>query len=287
LVASVAPSAIRRAGTMGPQRGARLLLTLRLLPAVLSCFAVFALCVPSYLRFEPRVAGEKLGIACMAAAIVGAWICAVAVSRALSALIRSSLYLRQCGGLESRIDRDTVWIVPRSAGLALAGIVHPRLLISQRAISELSRDELAVALRHEHAHQSSRDNLKRLLILLAPAILPRLRTLEQAWAKCAEWAADDRAVAGDADRSLALAAALLRVARQQSMPLLITSLVEADEDLSLRVDRLLHPAPLREPSLRGETIALSGVALAIAAIALYPSSLRIVHQLLERIYDLW
>ena len=57
--------------------------------------------------------------------------------------------------------------------------------------------------------------------------------LEQAWAKSAEWAADDQATSGDADRSAALAEALVIIARLQAgvaMPRLVTSLVEADED---------------------------------------------------------
>lgn len=288
LAAWIAPAAIRRCGTMRPQRAARLLLTLRLLPAALSTLVVVVLCVPSYFRFEPRAAEEEVGIACAAAAILGAAICALALYRTLSALIRSFLYVRRCGGLRSSIEGETVWIVPRNAGLALAGIVYPRLLISERAIAELSGDQLAVALRHEHAHQVSRDNLKRLFILLAPPVFPGMRTLEQAWAKYAEWAADDRATEGDANRSLALAAALVRVARMQSglrMPFLVTSLVEADEDLSMRVDRLLDPVPA-EANLPRETIALYAVALLpVAAIAMTPGAQRIVHQLLEWLID--
>jgi Zn-dependent protease with chaperone function len=288
LVMWIAPSAIRRAGTMRPRRAAQLLLSLRLLPTAFSLLVVAALCVPSYLRFEPRVAEEEVGFACLAAAILGASICAIAVFRTLAALIRSSLYVQRCGGIESRVEGEAVWIVQQSAGVALAGILHPRLLISERAMRELSSDQMSAALGHERAHRASRDNLKRLLILLSPSIFPRLRLLEQAWAKCSEWAADDRAAEGNADRSVALAAALVQVARLQSgigMPPLVTSLVEADEDLSLRVDRLLRSAPVRESSFRAEVLACSGVALLVAGIALNPASLRAVHQLLEVLLD--
>jgi len=287
LIAFVAPAAIRRSGTMRPHRAAGFLLTLRLLPAAFSAIIVAVLCVPSYLRFEPRFTKEEVGSVCMAAAFSGALLCAAAIARTFGALIRSALYIRRCGGVESRVEGEKVWIIPHSAGLALAGILQPRLLISADAMRLLTRDQLAVALRHERAHRASRDNLKRLLMLLAPRIFPRLRLLEQEWAKCAEWAADDRAAEGNADRSAALAEALVRVARLQAgigMPPLVTSLVEADEDLSQRVDRLLE-APVYRSDPRAGGIALAAGAILICSIAIAPAMLRIVHQLLERLLD--
>jgi Zn-dependent protease with chaperone function len=285
LIAFLAPAAIRRAMAMRPHHAARFLLTLRLLPAAFSAIVVAALCVPSYLRFEPRAAEEEVGFVCLAAAILGAILCTVAISKAVSVLIRSSRYVRECGGMASQIEGEPVWIVQRSAGLALAGILHPRLLISEGALRRLSSDQLAVALEHERAHRSSRDNMKRLLMLLAPPVFPRLRLLERAWIKTAEWAADDQATGGDPVRSVLLAGALVSVARLQtgvSMPALITSLVEADEDLSPRIGRLLD-RPVYESNLRGGWIAIAGGALLILAIA--ASSLDTIHRLLERLLD--
>ena len=287
LIALIAPAAVRRAGTMRPQRAARLLLTLRLLPAAFSVLVVAALCVPSYLRFEPRVGEEEVGVACLAAALFGALLCAAAISRTLRALLRSSLYVRQCGGRESFVEGERVWIVKQSAGLALAGILNPRLLISEAAMRELSSDQLAISLRHERAHRASRDNLKRLLMLLAPSIFPGLRLLDQAWAKFAEWAADDHATAGDENHAAALAAALVSIARLQAgvrMPPLVVSLVDADEDLSQRVDRLLDAAPTPESKTPAGRIAFIAAAL-ILSVSINPSSLCLVHSLLERLLD--
>jgi beta-lactamase regulating signal transducer with metallopeptidase domain len=286
LLAVFAPAAVRRAGTLRPQAGARFLLTLRLLPAGLAALSVAILCVPSYIRFEPRVAEEEVGFVCLAAAILGASLCTAAILRTLRALIRSWQYVRLCGGLESSVAGERVWIVRQHAGLALAGILHPRLLISASALRELSSDQLAVALRHERAHQASRDNLKRLLILLAPSFF-RLRLIEQAWVKCSEWAADDQAAEGDAARSAALAQALVSIARLQAgiaMPPLVASLVEADEDLSLRVDRLLE-CPAYDSAPQAGAIALGAGMLLLVSTAISPASLRIVHQLLERLLD--
>jgi Zn-dependent protease with chaperone function len=286
LVSAVAPAAVRRAGAMRPRSAAGFLLTLRLLPPAFSAMLVALLCVPSYLRFEPRVAQEEVGFVCAAAAILGAALCASALSKAMRALVRSSRFVQDCEGVKSTVHGETVWILKQSAGLALAGILRPRLLISESALGALSSDQLAIALRHERAHRASHDNLKRLLMLLAPSIFPRLRSLERAWAKFAEWAADDEAASGDADRS-ALAATLIQVARLQasiSMPRLVTSLVEAGEDLSQRVERLLE-APVYESAVWLHAMAPAGFAVLIASVALNPASQRVVHQMLEHLLD--
>jgi len=285
MVSWIAPAAVRRAHGMRPQRAARWLLTLRLLPSFLSAAIVALLCVPSYLRFEPHIPSEEAGIVCLAAAILGVSILGRAIYRALSALLRSAAYLRRSGGRESQVEGEKVWIVSQGAALALAGIAHPRLLISESAAASLSSDQLAVVLQHEHAHRASRDNLKRLLIWLAPAVFPRLRMLEVAWVQCAEWAADDRATEGDPARSAALAEALVRVARLQSgiaMPPLVTPLVAADEDLALRVDRIFDRPAIAEPSRRVELFAVSTLAVLLSVLAM---NLRFIHLLLESLLD--
>ena len=116
-------------------------------------------------------------------------------------------------------------------------------------MNALPAEQLAAALRHEEAHRVSRDNLKRLLLLLTPGLLPGLHgfhAIERGWARFTEWAADDEAVAGDAHLSLYLAAALVRIARMGGAPApspLATSFLGDSRELSARVDRLLSPAP--------------------------------------------
>jgi beta-lactamase regulating signal transducer with metallopeptidase domain len=285
LIAVLAPSAIRRARTMRPQHAAGFLLALRLLPSAFSAAVVAVLCVPSYLRFEPGAAEEEVGFLCLTAGILGAAVCAAAIYRTVIALVRSSRYLRSCAAFESRIAGESVWIVQRSACVALAGIINPRVLISEGALRLLSADQLRIALRHERAHRESRDNFKRLLMLLAPSIFPNSRRLQQEWAKCAEWAADDQAAQGDPVQSATLAEALVSIARLQTgigVPTLIASLVDANENLSLRIDRLLE-SPVYSRNSRSGAIALATLALLIGAIALNPPALQAVHQLLERL----
>lgn len=286
LAAFVAPKAILHAKAINARRGAQLLFALRILPVAASAFLVAALCVPSYFRFEPRSAEEEVGIACIFAAIFGVLFCAFGIAKAFAAVSRSNAYLRRLRTRKMDVAGETVWIVGHGSGLALAGAFSPKLLISERAFASLSESELAAALRHESAHRSSRDNLKRLLIELAPAMIPHLRSIERAWIECAEWAADDEAVNLDEDRA-ELAGTLVRVARLQSceaVPALVTPLVGGGEDLSIRVNRLLTPPKLALGLSVGKPIAISS-ALLIATMAISPSASRFVHAVLERLLD--
>ncbi|HVO98584.1 MAG TPA: hypothetical protein VMT15_10985 [Bryobacteraceae bacterium] len=267
--ALIADAAIRRAEKMRPDAGARLVLTLRLLPAFLSLLLVAMFCIPSYLRFEPPTAREEIGVLCLSTAVLGLALLCVALWRSARAWIRTARYTLSDDG-----------------GIALAGIVRPRVLISARARRELSEAQLDAALLHEHAHRESLDNLKRLLMLLAPAMLPGSRGLERTWARCAEWAADEQAAGGDPSRALALAEALVRVARMQTeAPSLVATLINSDEDLSVRVDRLLNVGAPVEEHLGGAAIAACAAALAIALAAVNPTALHAVHGLLERLLD--
>jgi beta-lactamase regulating signal transducer with metallopeptidase domain len=183
-------------------------------------------------------------------------------------------------------------IVRRDAPLlALVGVFRPRLVVSQAVLRTLSAEELHLALQHEYAHRVSRDNLKRLVLLLAPAPVSFLRgfsSLERCWAKYSEWAADDEAVGGDSHRGLSLAAALLRVARMGAAPrlsFLHTCLVAGDHDLAARIDRLLALQPLpAKPLSRTCSLAISsglGLLVSMAILLTGHTTLSYVHRLLE------
>jgi len=299
----LAPAAIRLARRLHPGTAARLLLGLRLFPMAGSVLLVAGLCVPSYLWLEPRAAAEEAGFACLAAALMAGAIWAISIARALRASARSLRYIRRC----RRLGRPThllgelspVWVIPVKGiddaplSLVLAGIVRPRVFVSRVVVDALSTEQLAAALRHERAHRTSRDNLKRLLLLLAPDLFPfsrRFAALERAWVKFAEWAADDGAVAGDPLRSLSLAAALVRVARLSPAPqssLLVTCLLDHHADLSARVERLLRAVPPDEESARAIPIvaASATVAAIVSAIVamLQPATLDTAHRLLEHL----
>jgi Zn-dependent protease with chaperone function len=289
-------AAVRMAESMRPRSAARFLFAARVLPSALGVGAVLALCVPSYLWLEPQASSERIGSACLTFALLGAagWFGSIArVARALAASARFSRAWRQarCEILLPGESSKALIIEKDAPLLALVGVFRPRLVVSQPVLRSLSAEELHLALQHENAHRISRDNLKRLFLLLAPAPLPFFRgfcSLERCWAKFSEWAADDEAVRGDAHRALSLAAALLRVARMGAAPrlsFLHTSLCAGNHELSARVDRLLCIQPLQaRPLSRARSLAIDsglGMAVCITLLLAWPATLSSVHRLLE------
>jgi Zn-dependent protease with chaperone function len=291
VVAAAAPLVIRLAGRMRPRAAARLLLMIRLFPPGFALFAVAMLCIPSYCRLEPKIAAESVGWPCLGAALLGVAVWGMSLTRATRAAARSLRYVRQCQRSARRAclaaDRSDVWLVETPAPvLALARIFRPRVLISSNIVRALSGHELGVVLRHERAHGASRDNIKRLALLLAPGLLPfasGFGAIERQWAKFAEWAADDRAVAGNSLRSLSLAAALVRIARMgMAAPSPLLSSFADRRDLPERVDRLLHTPPCEAP-VRRTASCITGTALLAAMIAamLQPGTFVSVYLLME------
>jgi hypothetical protein len=275
---------------------AAFLLAMRLFPSALSLVIVAGLCLPGYLRFEPEGSAEEVGVVCFTAAALGLVAWGLSLTRTARAAWASRCYLRQCRstGREIRLagDASPVWIMDvHTPLLAVAGVLRPRLVISPTVLHTLSGDQLAAALRHERAHEASRDNFKRLLILLAPGVLPWRSgpgSLEHAWTRFTEWAADDRAAAGDEGRSLSLAAALVQVARMgaagRPSPL-ATALLSDSADLSARVDRLIagirhDERPDRAIPLFVAMTSLAGASL-LGVMLSQPSALSSVHELLE------
>ncbi len=289
-------SAIRFAESRASDTAARFLFALRMFPFALATLFVVGLCIPSYLWLEPAATAERVGLLCVVLGLFGAAIWLASLARTVHSLLASLRHNRLCRsvGQETRLQGNSSSIVlveDETPLLALSGLFRPRLLISRGVLRVLSTEELDAAFRHEHAHRTSRDNAKRLLLLLAPDMVPfvrPLRMLEHSWSKFAEWAADDQAAAGDSCRALSLAAALVHVARMGAgprLPFLSTPLLVGDRDLSARVDRLLRAdtmtlphASKMQPGLRTAGFLL---AACLAALLLTPTALSSVHELLE------
>jgi hypothetical protein len=241
------------AASMRPRQASRILILLRLGPACLSLLLVLTACLPGYLRYEENHASEEIGLLCLMPACLGFLICLTAFVRAMRAIIQSSsLSDTVCAAKDS-----TSWHLAGGAreppSFGLVGLLKPKIVVSPRVLDTLTPEQFQAALEHERAHRSSGDNLKRLLILLAPDLVPFLRSfrvLEDHWDQYAELAADDFATRGNPDRSIALAEALIRLARldgNRAQPPLVSGLFATREGLALRVERLLRSRPVMEP----------------------------------------
>jgi Zn-dependent protease with chaperone function len=137
----------------------------------------------------------------------------------LAAACRRSARLSRETGRTGRQDRAGMRDVPLLRGIALAGIVRPRILIGSQARRLLSGDELEVALAHELAHKRTGDNFTRVLMHCAPDFLAATRTarrLETLWAGEAECLADAAAAGGNPARAAQLASALVKIGRLAS-----------------------------------------------------------------------
>jgi len=249
------PLATRHAERLRPAAGARLLFTLRLLPISIASLTVLLFCVPSYLRFE-QDAAESIGYPCLLLSLAATLLIGASATRLVTLLTQSKPSLRT------------------SPLFALVGILRPRLVVSQHVRQVLTQGQIEAAILHEEAHRQAHDNLKRLAIVASPGILPlhsSFRTLEQHWARMAEWAADDAAVAAEPRRAIDLAEALVRVARLstriQPSPL-VSSLVASKDDLGERIQRLLVTHPATTSPRRSRSVGLSSAIAATAAIAL-------------------
>ena len=294
-----AGTAVRMAARMKPSSAARFLFFLRISPMALTVFAVLAFCIPSYLWLEPDAAGEKVGFdllpdgdsRCRDLGLVH-HACRLRGSRDGSAI---STNANVTGG---RFMYRESLLRPCCSPTKLPCWLWREWCIRGWSSRELfcadsPLDQRDAALRHERAHRTSRDNIKRFLILLSPDVLPFLRaftSLERSWAKFTEWAADDQAAEGDSHRALSLASALVCVAKMGSRPklsYLFSSLMDDDQDLTERVDRLLRPQP--SPGKPAEVLipflTSTGalIAAAAAVVLLWPGSLSLVHRALERL----
>jgi Zn-dependent protease with chaperone function len=284
VVGFLVPRIIAKARGLRADSAARLVLALRLSPAFAAIFAVAALCVPSYLWLEPVSAAEDFGVACSIAAALGLAVVSRSLWRAARAIVRSRRLTRTGSNEISIVDAS-------GSFMATTGLFRPRILVSRAAADSLSQAQFDAAIRHERAHWTSRDNLKRLLQLAAPEPFPFWQgpapRLDREWARFAEFAADDCAAAGDTDLGVSLAEALVQLARAGRPPELplATSLMADSRDLAARVDRLLAGVqPRAAGRSHWKTAGIIFASLLCCAAIASPVSLAGVHKLLEAFF---
>lgn len=200
---------------------ARLLFSLRTLPAVLACLSVALLLVPSYLAYEPRHTTEsvsfKLGLLALisAAGIVVSIYRGIATHHATRKLTAD--WLRQGKPVQiAGVTIEAYQIEHTFPLIAIVGFLRPRLFVASQVLRILAPEEISAAVAHENGHLAARDNLKRGLLQACRDVLlmiPSGRLLDKAWSEASEEAADENAARQGKGVALDLASALVKIAR--------------------------------------------------------------------------
>ncbi len=201
--------------------------------------------MPQYIRGETNPLQERVGLACIAGALIVAARYLYGTQRAIRLLLHMQRAHRSndapvvmAGGLPVHISAG---IYPQ---LAVMGLFPPRIVLSQHLLDNpaFSPELLEIALAHESAHVQHYDNLKH-FVLASLALSHRVwkGSLER-WRDAAENAADDDAVSGNSSRAILLAETLLVVARAvppRRVSALSLALLPHEEELDKRIGRLL------------------------------------------------
>jgi Zn-dependent protease with chaperone function len=278
-----------------------LVLALRLLPAAGSLVGVIGLVMPAFGWLEPigaAAAGERLGMAGASLACGGAALILLSLGRGVRAVMRTRRALRALAAGSTEVEHASSrvpivvsdWPAPV---LVLDGIARPRLFVSRSVMEALTPEELDRAVAHELSHHRSRDNVKRRLLAFAPDLVSHTvwaRELEARWRHAAELRADADASDGSHAHPVALASALVKVARLSvgQSPLPIDRAAFHDgRPVADRVRRLLA---VRAGTHASKWRARAGAVAAGAALLLLgatmPSSLSAVHRLTELLVHL-
>ena len=239
------------------------LFILRTLPVVSTLVVLALVVVPSFWALEPPAAEEWIGVwAALLSLGCVSWLAIRGANLYRAWRSTSRIFSRAVPWHEADAPVPVYELQETGASLLVAGVLKPRLLISRETIALLDKDELQAAIRHELAHANSGDNLKQIIVRFCS--FPFLSSLDQAWLRAVEIAADDRSVT-DALTAADLASALIKVGTASAglTPELGMSLVpEADTPVSDRVRRLLA----WKSGQRSRFLHLAAAALALQAI---------------------
>ena len=216
----VGRSVMSRMARAPKRQSVQLLLAIRLLPAAASSLFVLAVFLPAHWSFEPPDTEESFGVVLAGTATLGLLLILHAGWRAIRAGFAGHRFAEIARRAARQVDPDgvdhQVLELKGLRGISLAGIWQPKIFIGPEALAALTPTELDLAIAHEIAHRRSNDNLKRFAMCCAPDFFgwtSVARRLEQQWQAEAECDADAHAVRGDDGRAIALASALVKVAR--------------------------------------------------------------------------
>jgi len=286
LLLSAAVALAWRAGLHRHLTDADAVLGLRLLPAMGSAILVLTIVLPAFLLYEPRHAHDHPGPLLVLSALFALLVLVDGARRgsrawrATRALARSSqpfLPSTAAGGTEVAV------INVKEPLVGVVGGLRQRIIAARSVAAACDHEEFRQVLAHEAAHMDARDNLKLLMLLTMPDALAWLSTggaLTERWRAATELEADERASGTDPRKRLALASALIKVARlslASGRPRTASRMSPPLTGLELRVRRLLGPAPGMHRAFPARRLLTCALLVPLLAVPLYAS----VHRLIE------
>jgi Zn-dependent protease with chaperone function len=294
---AVAAARPRRGFSLSPAEAggqARSLFALRLLPAAAGLVFAAGFYAPAYLLLEPRDAGETVSPGLALLVVAAAGLVVTGLGRGLRSWVDgrrlAAGWMRGARPLDlAGLALPAYRIAHRFPVVAVVGMWRPRLFVAESVLAGLTSEELEAVLAHEEGHLLARDNLRGFLLRCCPdllALLPIGNRLFRAWTEAAEAAADEHAARAGSSRALALAGALVKVARmappgqRASLP---ASAFHDGAGIARRVKRLLDRTESQEGATPGSRPprAAWALAAALALTATSPPVLRSVHALTE------
>jgi hypothetical protein len=267
------------------------LLAIRLLPTAGAALLALTVVLPAFLIYEPAREPEEVGPLLMALALWALATAAAGIVRGWRACLAGRALLRSCGPPErwSMGDGQKVELInTREPIVAAIGGWRPRIVAAKHVAGACSSEEFREIVAHEAAHVSSRDNLKLLLLVVSPdalAWLPCGAALAARWRAAAEFEADEHATGSDPRKRVALASALIKVARlatgTQSATAALSMSVALD-DVDGRVRQLLAPSRSAARTIAVRSLMACAVVVSLTAVPLYGR----VHQFIEALVAL-
>jgi Zn-dependent protease with chaperone function len=285
LLLSAAVALAWRAGLRRQLTDANAVLAVRLFPAMGSAALVLTVVLPAFLIYEPRHAHDEPGPLLVVSALFSLLVLGDGIRRGLRAwratraLLRGSeqVLTRPAGGAN-----DVTVINVKEPLVGVVGSWRQRIVAARSVAAVCDHEEFRQVLAHEAAHMDARDNLKLLMLLTMPDALAWLttgRSLTAQWRAATELEADERASGTDPRQRIALASALIKVARlslasgRPRASRMSTQL----SGLEQRVRRLLAPSPAMRRGFPGRRLLTCALLVPLLAVPLYAS----VHRLIE------
>ena len=290
LLLSAAVALAWRAGLRRQLTDANAVLSVRLLPAMGSATLVLTVVLPAFLIYEPRHAHDQPGPLLVVSALFALLVLGDGIRRGCSAWRATRALVRGAEPLVARragVDTDVTVINVKEPLVGVVGSWRQRIVAARSVAAACDHEEFHQVLAHEAAHMDARDNLKLLMLVTMPDALAWLttgRALTAHWRAATELEADERASGADPRKRVALASALIKVARlslASGRPRAASRVGTQLSGLEHRVRRLLGPSPAMRRSLSGpflgRRLLTCALLVPLLAVPLYAS----VHRLIE------